>query len=128
MTQTPAAGAVLLLTTFGTRDDAERAGETLVEGRLAACGSVIPVIHSFFYWEGRLQREHESLLLLKTTAAGSARLQDELRRLHPYENPEILEVPVSGGSADYLAWVAAEVGGPRPVPRGETTEGGGRDG
>jgi periplasmic divalent cation tolerance protein len=110
MTQIPAAAAVLLLTTFSTRDEAERAGESLVEKRLAACGSVIPVIHSFFHWEGRMQREHESLLLLKTTAEISPKLQEELRRIHPYENPEILELPVTGGSPAYLAWMAAEVG------------------
>jgi periplasmic divalent cation tolerance protein len=101
--------AVLIMTTFGTRDEAERVGERLVELRLAACGSVIPVIHSFFYWEGRLQREHESLLLLKTASDRSAALQTELRQLHSYENPEILELPVSGGSPEYLRWVMAEV-------------------
>jgi periplasmic divalent cation tolerance protein len=97
--------ARLVLTTFGTRDEAERVGEALVEGRLAACGSVVPSIHSFFRWEGRLHREHESLLLLKTTRERSAKLQAELERLHPYENPEILELSVSGGAPAYLAWL-----------------------
>lgn len=102
--------AVLLLTSFSTRDEAERIGETLVERRLAARGSVIPVAHAFFRWEGRMQREHESLLLLKTTAARSAELQAELLRLHPYDNPEIIEIPITGGSGTYLSWLGSEVG------------------
>lgn len=105
MTDTPI-DARLVLTTFGTRDEAERIGEALVEQRLAACGSVFPAIHSFFHWEGKLQREHESLLMLKTTGSRSSKLQAELQRLHPYENPEILEVPVTGGAPAYLAWLA----------------------
>jgi periplasmic divalent cation tolerance protein len=102
-------GVVLVISTFATRDEAERTGEHLVKLRLAACGSVIPIIHSFFHWEGSLQREHESLLLLKTTTEASPRLQAELRQLHSYDNPEILEVAVTGGSAAYLGWVMAEV-------------------
>jgi periplasmic divalent cation tolerance protein len=111
MLEQPKDVVVLVISTFGGRDDAERVGEDLVERRLAACGSVIPIIHSFFHWEGQLQREHESLLLLKTAAASSAKLQAELKRIHPYENPEILEIPVSGGSPAYLSWVTAEVKG-----------------
>lgn len=107
-------GAVLLISTMGGRDEAERIGEALVEQRFAACGSVVPMVHSFFYWEGRLHREHEALLLLKTSAARSEAAQVELRRLHSYDSPEILELPLTGGSPDYLAWVLAEVSGSGP--------------
>lgn len=102
-------GAVLLIATASDRSEAERLGEALVEKRLAACGSVVPMIHSFYHWEGQLQRHHEALLLIKTSSSRSAQAQAELRALHSYENPEILEVKVSGGSADYLAWLLAEV-------------------
>jgi periplasmic divalent cation tolerance protein len=101
--------AVLLLVTTADRAEAERLGEALVEKRMAACGSVIPMIHSFFRWEGRLQREHEAMLLLKTTREKSLAAQEELKLLHSYDNPEILEVSISGGSAQYLAWLAGEV-------------------
>ena len=101
--------AVLLLVTASDRAEAERLGEALVEKRMAACGSVVPMIHSFFHWEGRLQREHEALLLLKTTRERSSAAQEELKLLHSYVNPEILEIPVSGGSAQYLTWLAGEV-------------------
>ena len=103
------APAVLLLVTAADRAEAERLGEALVEKRMAACGSVIPMVHSFFHWDGRLQREHEALLLLKTTSDLSLAAQAELKVMHSYDNPEILEIPVSGGSGQYLAWLAGEV-------------------
>ena len=102
-------GVVLLIARTPERAEAERIGEALVEKRLAACGSVLPNVHSFFRWEGRLQREHEALLLIKTSAERSAAAQAELRSLHSLDNPEILEVQVTGGSADYLSWVLSEV-------------------
>jgi periplasmic divalent cation tolerance protein len=107
---------VLLLVTTGGRDEAERLGEALVQRRLAACGSVVPNIHSFFYWEGKLQREHEALLLLKTTATRSAEAQEYVRQHHSYQLPEILEVKVSGGSRAYLDWLLAEVTSNDPRP------------
>ena len=103
---------VLLITTLADRHQAEGIGETLVEKRLAACGSVIPMVHSFFRSGGSLRREHEALLMVKTTKSASAAAQAEIRQRHSYENPEILEVPVSGGSAQYLSWLAGEVRAP----------------
>jgi periplasmic divalent cation tolerance protein len=101
--------AVLLIVTTADRSEAEKIGEALVEKRLAARGSVVPMIHSFFHSEGQLQRQHEALLLIKTSAERSAEAQAELRALHSYENPQILEIAVSGGSARYIAWLLEEV-------------------
>lgn len=102
-------GAVLLIARVAERAEAERIGERLVELRLAASGSVMPVIHSFHREEGRLQREHEALLLVTTSAERSTEAQSELRALHSHPNPEILEVPITGGSATYLEWLLNEV-------------------
>ena len=104
-----ATGVVILLVTASDRAEAERLGEAIVEKRMAASGSVVPMIHSFFHWEGRLQREHEALLLLKTTSERSVAAQAELKQMHSYENPEILEIRVTGGSPEYLSWLAGEV-------------------
>ena len=102
-------GVVLLVTRASERAEAERIGEALVERRLAACGSVLPTIHSFYREEGRLLREHEALLLVETSADRSAEAQAELRALHSRPNPEILEVAVTGGSPPYLEWLLNEV-------------------
>jgi periplasmic divalent cation tolerance protein len=106
------ARVVLLLVTATDRSEAERLAELMVSRRLVACGSVVPMIHSFFHWNGRLQRENEALLLLKTTAELSDKAQAAIQAEHSYENPEILEVSVSGGSAAYLDWVGSEVKAP----------------
>ena len=102
-------GVVLLITRASERAEAERIGEQLVEKRLAAAGSVLPTIHSFHRWEGKLQREHEALLLITTSTERSAEAQAELRALHSNPDPEILEVPVTGGSSTYLEWLLNEV-------------------
>jgi periplasmic divalent cation tolerance protein len=103
------ADPVLVFATFPTRDEAERVGEALVEDRLAACGNVIPAIHSFFFWDGKLQRELEALLLLKTTADHVDAIADRIRSDASAELPEVVALPVSGGLDGYLRWVAEQV-------------------
>ncbi len=100
----------MVFSTFATRDEAERVGENLVERRLAACGNVIPTIHSFYFWDGKLQRESEALLLLKTTAGHVAEISELIRSEGTYDTPEVLAVPASDGLPAYLQWVVAEVG------------------
>jgi periplasmic divalent cation tolerance protein len=109
---------VLILVTTGARDDAERIGEALVEEHLAASCSVVPTVHSFYYWEGRLQREHEALLLIKTVESKATAVQDFVRAHHDYQLPEILQVPIEGGSSAYLDWLAGQVVSPPRTDRG----------
>ena len=101
--------AVLIMVTTGGRDDAERLGEALVVEHLAGCCSVIPTVHSVYYWEGRLKREHEALLLVKTLESRAAAVQEYVRSHHEYELPEILQITVEGGSSEYLNWLAEQV-------------------
>ncbi len=97
------------MVTTGGRDDAERLGEALVVEHLAACCSVVPTVHSFYYWEGQLKREHEALLLVKTVESRAAAVQDYVLSHHDYELPEVLQVAVEGGSSAYLNWLADQV-------------------
>jgi periplasmic divalent cation tolerance protein len=97
------------MVTTGGRDDAERLGEALVVEHLAACCSVVPTVHSFYYWEGRLKREHEALLLVKTVESRAAAVQEYVLSHHDYELPEVLQVAVEGGSSAYLNWLAEQV-------------------
>ena len=105
--------AVLIMVTAGGRDDAERIGEGLVVEHLAACCNVVPTVASFYYWDGQLQREHESLLLIKTLKSLSPAVQEFVRKNHSYELPEIIEVPIAGGSSAYLDWLETQVAKPR---------------
>ncbi|HKW60605.1 MAG TPA: divalent-cation tolerance protein CutA [Candidatus Dormibacteraeota bacterium] len=104
--------AVLILVTAGGRDDAERLGEALVVERLAACCNVVPTVASFYYWDGRLQREHEALLIIKTLESAAQAAEEFVRTHHTYEVPEIIRVPIEGGSSAYLDWLAGQVAKP----------------
>jgi periplasmic divalent cation tolerance protein len=101
--------AALIMVTFGGRDDAERLGEALVVEHLAACCSVVPTVHSFYYTDDQLQREHEALLLIKTLASRAQDVQEYVRSHHSYEVPEILELAIAGGSSAYLSWLERQV-------------------
>ncbi len=103
---------VLIMVTTGGRNDAERIGEALVVEHLAACCSVVPMIHSFYYWEDQLKREHEALLIIKTLESLAPAVMEFVRTHHSYDLPEILQVPVEGGSSPYLNWLERQVAKP----------------
>ncbi len=80
----------------------------LVEERLAACVNLVPGIRSVYRWKGAVHVDTEVLLVAKTRADRCALLAARVKDLHPYDVPEVLELPAVGGSAAYLAWVCAE--------------------
>jgi periplasmic divalent cation tolerance protein len=104
---------IILLSNFPDADAARKAVRTLVEERLVACGNLVPGVESIYEWKGTLETGAEVMVVCKTIASRAAAAQARLRVLHPYEVPEILQIPVSTGWPDYLAWVAAQCG-----PRG----------
>ena len=104
--------AVMIMVTTGGRNDAERLGEGLVVEHLAGCCTVIPMVHSFYYWEGQLKREHESLLLVKTVESRAGAVHEFVRTNHSYQLPEIIQVAIDGGLPSYLQWLADQVAEP----------------
>ena len=106
-----ALGLAYNLWPFVTAPDAEvgtRIARALVEERLAACVNLVPGVRSLYRWEGAVQEDAEVLLMVKTREERVDALAARVRELHPYDLPEVLALPASGGSADYLAWVVAE--------------------
>ena len=87
---------------------AERLARGLLEERLAACVNLIPGIRSFYRWQGAVQVDAEVLLVVKTRADRLEALASWVQDLHPYELPEILGLPVIGGSQAYLDWIRTE--------------------
>jgi periplasmic divalent cation tolerance protein len=101
----------LVLTTCGSRDVADRLAGALVERRLAACVNVLPGVRSTYRWQGRLERDDEVLVLIKTARHRLPAIEDTIRQISGYELPEIVAVDIAGGGANYLAWVADAVSG-----------------
>jgi periplasmic divalent cation tolerance protein len=103
---------VLVLTTVADDEHAERLARLLVEERLAACVNVYPSMVSIYRWKGRIERDAERQVIVKTTRARLEKLELRLKENHPYELPEFVVVDVDGGSDAYLKWVEEQTRGP----------------
>ncbi len=99
---------VLLYVTCADGDEAKAIAHTLVDERLAACANILGPMTSVYRWEGAIQEDGETLMILKTVASKIERLQERIGELHPYDLPEILVLNVCGGSPAYLSWVERE--------------------
>jgi periplasmic divalent cation tolerance protein len=95
----------LVITTAGSRSEAEKIANGLVERRLAACVNIVGPISSTYRWHGEIESAEEFLLLIKTTQAAFESVRDAIHELHSYELPECIEIAIENGSADYLAWI-----------------------
>lgn len=104
----PEARCLLVLTTLPADADAAALATTLVDERLAACVAIHPVMESVYRWEGRIAREPERQLVIKTSAARRDDLLARLASLHPYDVPELLVIAVDGGGEAYLRWIGEE--------------------
>jgi periplasmic divalent cation tolerance protein len=100
---------VQVLTTAGSEEEAERICDALVEDRLAACVQVASPVSSTYRWQGKVEREREWQCLAKTEARLYADVEATIRRVHSYEEPEILAIPVLAGSRGYLEWISANL-------------------
>ena len=96
---------LLVLCACPDKEVAESLATGLVEAGLAACVNRVPGVVSIYKWQDKLEKDAEELLLIKTTADAWDKLEAEIRRLHPYELPEIIAVPISAGSHKYLNWI-----------------------
>lgn len=100
---------VVVFCTCHTLQEALHIANVIVERRLAACVNVSPAVQSVFRWQDEVRIETEYLLLIKTTQSRFDALRDAITDLHTYETPEIVAVPVTGGSDKYLAWIRENV-------------------
>ena len=101
---------ILVLVTCGSRKEARKVARALVRQRLAACVSEIGVpVTSTYPWKGEVESAKEFLLLIKTSKKRFAAVRDAVRKLHSYEVPEIIALPIAAGSVAYLDWIATSV-------------------
>lgn len=101
--------AVVLITAPGLPVARKLARAALAQ-KLIACANLIRPIESHYWWQGKIERSREVLLICKTTRTRIRSLEGLIRREHPYDTPEFLVLPVVGGAARYLAWLADAVG------------------
>jgi len=97
--------AIVVFMTAANGEEATRLADMLVGAHLAACVQILPEIESVYRWEGKIERQAEVLLLVKTTRGKFDELEREVRALHSYDTPEIVAVPIVTGSAPYLEWL-----------------------
>lgn len=98
------------------RDVAGTIAEALIGARLVACANIFAPVQSVYRWKGAIERETEVPLLLKTRAELFDTVAAEVERLHPYETPGIMAVPLARVNADYEAWLVAETADPSDRP------------
>src|SRR4026208_899414 len=99
--------AIVVFMTAPNGEEATRLAEMLVGAHLAACVQILPEMESVYRWQGKIERQAETLLLAKTVASKFEELEREVRSLHRYETPEIVAVPIVAGSTPYLEWLQA---------------------
>ena len=96
---------VLVLVTCANEEQGASIARSLVGERLAACVNLVDGIRSIYRWRDKLEDDRETLLLVKTRTRLLARLERRVRELHSYEVPEVVALPVYGGSLPYLDWL-----------------------
>lgn len=96
---------IVTLCTVPDRESGERIAHALVEERLAACVNLVPGLTSVYRWQGKVEKEAECLLIIKTGVSRFNVLKQRIKALHPAELPEIIALPIIHGSREYLDWI-----------------------
>jgi periplasmic divalent cation tolerance protein len=95
--------------TTSDEEESRKIAKALLEKRLAACANIVPQIESLFIWEGKIDSEKESLMIIKTTKGNVPELIEEVRKNHSYEVFETICLPIVQGNESYLQWVSQVV-------------------
>lgn len=100
--------AVFVYTTHPSLAEAERIGRAVVERRLAACVNILPGMVSYYWWEGKIERGEEAVMIAKTRASLAEGVRAAVKELHAYTTPAILVLPIESVDEAYLGWLMAE--------------------
>jgi periplasmic divalent cation tolerance protein len=101
--------AIAVVTTVGTEEQAYEIAREIVARRQAACVNIVPGIRSIYRWKGKICKDGELLLIIKTLEGEFEGVASTIRELHSYELPEILTFNVGRGEQQFLEWIAASV-------------------
>ena len=100
---------IVVLSTCDSEEQAERVARALVEQRLAACVNILPGVRSIYRWKGQVEDASEWLLVMKSRRGLMDQLRAAISKIHTYEIPELLALPVVEGAENYLAWLDREL-------------------
>ena len=100
---------IVVLSTCGSPEEAERIARALVSKRLAACVNLLPAVRSIYRWKGAVEDAQETLLVVKSSRALFEELRAEIEKLHSYEVAEVIAMPIVDGSEAYLLWLGREL-------------------
>lgn len=95
----------IIQSTTANEDEAKKLAKHLVEKKLIACCTIIPKVTSIYTWEGEITEGNEALMIMKTKTGLYSRVEEEIKKLHGYEIPEILCLNINTGSKEYLNWI-----------------------
>ena len=101
---------IVVLSTASTAAEAETIARRLVDDRLAACVNVVTGVKSFYRWIGKIEKSPEWLLVIKSSRGRFEELRAALEKLHSYDVPEVIALPVVEGTKNYLHWMEGELG------------------
>ena len=93
------------LVTCGSMAEARKIGRAIVEKKLAACANIVAGVESIYPWKGKVEQAREALVVMKTSATRLRELEREVKRLHSYDVPEFIVLPIVAGSKEYLKWI-----------------------
>jgi periplasmic divalent cation tolerance protein len=99
---------LVVLVTCPDMKDGKRIADFLLKERLAACVNILPNVTSYFWWSGKIHESQEVLLVVKTKKRVLRKLIKNVKEMHQYENPEVIALPIIGGSKDYTGWIEEE--------------------
>ena len=102
---------IQVVTSIDSKEGADAIAQATVEERLASCAQIIGPIDSIYWWQGKMERAKEWLCVIKSEQRMFSELNSLIERLHPYEVPEVLAVPVIKGNRHYLEWLSSELKG-----------------
>ena len=100
---------IVVFVTVKSKKEAKKITNMLLKNKLAACVNAVPGIASAYWWKGKIERAKELLLIIKTKKALFKKLTLEVKKVHSYEVPEIISLPLNGGESKYLKWIDQSV-------------------
>ncbi|KAK3244392.1 divalent ion tolerance protein CutA [Cymbomonas tetramitiformis] len=98
--------SVAIYVTVPDKETGKKIASALIESKLAACVNMIPGVESMYWWEGKVETDQELLLMIKSRQSLVNEVTAKVNEVHPYDVPEVISVPITGGSDKYLQWLA----------------------